>query len=412
MAVYDTLFPPGSSHRRYGPLILGGALLFLLLLGKCAFSSSDDGRRRIPDPAKTGRLVVKSNVAGATVSAEQLDARNPRDEGHGSGSVDQALSGLPPGRYALTLRAEGWPNTTGEATLEAGRTTELTVNFKSGSLHLTSDPEGATVRQRGTALGRTPLHLPHLPPGECELQLEIPGWPVASFKTVITAGGEATGNVRLPHGRLVVTSVPAGAAVVSGKRTLGQTPLTLERFPAGSGKLSLQAKDFPPLEVPIVLEDQGEAKIDTELGTAFPLLDPAALLQAVWVPDNPNRGAPTIDGVTGPFQPRNGIVRNLHRKRLYEGWLRKTYRYRAVVKSYNRTSGEIEFVEQQSDLAKYRVVAFLSAEARNHPEITARLVKDATFTFYGRLSAAEEARWVARVIQFEFTGVEPLRDGS
>ena len=407
--LYESLFPLGSPLRRFGPVILVATVVLVLLLGKCAFSSSRSKSPRPPDPKTTGSLVVKSNLANATVEATRLPPPANAATASVEGTIDQVLSGLPPGKYTITVRADGWPEIHEQTNVDAQRTTELAINFKGGSLRLDSDPSGVTVRLGAEVLGRTPLVIPNLPPGARELSLEYPFWPSVSFKTTITEGVESTGMVRLPHGKLTVeTSVPGVTVLLKG-RDLGRTPLSLAQFPAGTRKLTLQAKDFPPMEVSVTVEDRGETKIHPTLGSVFPVLNPGALLRAVWITDNPDELAPQLEGVTGPFQPRNGIVKNLNRKWLFETWLRKRYCLTSIVKSYDQASGQVEFAEQQSGLSKYRVLAVLSAEARNDPGLTAQLVKGATFAFYGRLSAVEEPHWPSKVITFEFSSAEPLR---
>ena len=419
-ALYETLFPLDSPRRRYGPVIVAAALLFFLLLGKCAISSvftKSPEQQRAADAARvaqtTGRLVVKSNRANTTIEAARDpvagDTASAAVNGTEEGAAEQTLAALPPGKYSLTARSSGWPDIRQNVSVDAGRTTEVALNFKSGSLRLDSDPAGATVRLGTTVLGRTPLVIPQLPPGECQLSVEYPTWPVATYKTTITENMESTGTVRLPHGKLTVESTPSGAAVLLGGRALGPTPLTLKLFPAGTRKLTLQGKNFPPLEIAVTVEDRGELKVRPALASSFPLLDPAALLRAVWVPTNPDRNAPPLEGITNAFQSQNGIVRNLNRKILFEIWLRQRYCFTAIVKSYDAASGQIEFAEQPNELSKYRVLAKLSAEARNDQNLTALLIKGATFALYGRLSAVEEPRWPSKVITFEFSAAEPLR---
>lgn len=362
-----------------------------------------------PDPKTTGRLVAKSNLSNVTIAATRLAAPGDVTTANFSGTTDQALSGLPAGKYAVIAHAEGWPDVREEAVVDAERTTELMINFKGGSLRLDSDPAGATVRLGTAVLGRTPLVVPQLPPGACQLSLEYPSWPAVLFKTTITENVESTGSVRFPYGKVTVETTPAGTTVSLGKRVLGQTPLTMEQFPAGTRKLTLQARDFPPLDVSVTLEDHGEVKLHPALGAAFPALDPAALLRAFWVPDNPDLIAPPTDGVTGPFQSRNGIVKNINRKRLFEVSMNRRYRFSAMIKAYDQASGRIEFAEQESELSKYRVLAILSAGARSDPDVTAQLVKGASFTLYGRLTAVEEPRWPSKIIMIELSAAEPLR---
>ena len=407
---FDKLFPAGSPHRRFGPIVLAAVVITVVFLGRGTRHSSPGPKGAPgPDPKVTGSILVKSNLANATVEVTRLTAPGDASTARANGSVDRPLAGLPPGKYAVTARSEGWPEVHDEASVEVGQTAELAMNFQGGSLRLDSVPDGVTVRLGATVLGRTPLLIPLLPPGDCELTLVYPAWPVASFKTTITAGVESTGTVRLPHGKLTVESSPAGATVLQGGKPLGRTPLTWERVPAGPRKLTLQAKDFPPLDLTVTVEDHGDVKVRPNLGSGFPVLDPAALLRGIWIPDADDRIAPPLEGVTGPFQPQNGVVRNLNRKRLFDTWLRKQYCYTATVKSYDPTGGMVEFAEQQSELSKYRVRAKLSAEARNDPDLAAQLTKGATFGLYGRLTAVEEPRWPSKVIMLEFSAAEPLR---
>jgi len=415
-ALYNRVFPPESPQRKAGPWVIIAAVLIVLLVAKCAVSTASDkisavtqARAEEKRVRTTGVLLVKSNRPEATIEATRLASADDPSTDRANGTLGQAIPNLTPGKYAVKLRAEGWPDASGEVDVPAGQQTETTINFKGGSLRVDSVPTGATVRLGKAVLGKTPLLIPQLPPGPAQLSLEYPSWPVAFLKTTITENVEGNETVRLPHGKLTVESFPAGATVLQGKRSLGQTPLVLERAPAGSMKLTLQAKDFPPLEVTAAVEDRGETTISPELGTAFPLLDPEALLRAVWVPDNPDKIA-APDGITGPEAPQNGVVKNLNRKLVYKGWLDKRYRFSAVVKSYDAASGKVEFAEQAGPLSRYRVVATLTPNARKDKLLATPPAKGATITLslYGLLSAVEEPRWPGKVIRLDISAAEVL----
>ncbi len=402
--------------RWFAPAVLAGVALIAFGVFRLSQPSERTAAAAAsaapPDPLTTGRLVVKSNRADTIIEATRVaptgETAGAGTKGTSEGAASQELAGLPAGKYVLTARSEGWPEVRREVNVAAGGATEVAVQFKSGSLRLDSDPTGATVRRGETVLGQTPFTIPQLPPGECQLSIQYPAWPALNFKTTITENVESAETVRLPHGKLTVETTPAGATVRLEGRSIGQTPLTVERIPAGPKKLTLQAKDFPTLEVSGTVEDHGEMKVNVALGSGFPELDPPALLRAVWVADNPDKLSPQFD-TAGVFQPQNGIVKNLHRKRLYEGWLRRSYHFSGAVKSYDPVSGQIEFAEQKSELSKYRVMAKLSPGAREAKDRTAQLVKGATFEIYGRLSAVEEPRWPLKVITFEISAAEPLR---
>lgn len=407
--LYDSLFPIGSPLRRFGPVILVAIVVVVLFLGKCAMSHSSRKTVQGPDPKTTGRLQAKANLANVTIAATRLAAPGDVSTASFSGATDQPLSGLPPGKYTVVAHADGWPEVHEEATVEVERTTDVLINFKGGSLRLDSDPTGATVRSGATVLGRTPLVIPQLPPGACQLTLEYPFWPLGTFNTTISEGVESTGLVHLPYGKLTVETALPGTTVLIGKRVLGKTPLTVDPFPAGTRKLTLQAKDFPSMEVPVTLEDHGDVKLRPMLGAVFPVLDPAVLLRSVWVREDEDRLAPPLEGVTGAFQSRNGIVKNLNRKLLSENWLQKRYRFTAIVKGYDPANGQIECVEQPNELSKFRIVAILAPDIRGDSDLIAQLVKGASLTLYGRLNAVEEPRWPSKVIMLEYSSVYPLR---
>lgn len=400
-----------SSHRDK-PWSLRAALLALITLS-AAFTGCSKGQdeknaadAKAPDPLTTGRLVVKSNIPGTTIDVMRPASSEAKTPARLTGSTVEAaehvLTGVPAGQHTLAARARGWPEIHQDVTVTAGSTTEVTVHFKSGSLRLDSDPTGAKVRRGENVLGQTPLVLSPLPVGECQLILDHPALSPLTFNTVISENQESVATAHLPHGKLTVETTPSGATVLQGKTVLGQTPLVLEKIQPGPKKLTLQAKDFPTLEVTTSVEDRGHTRINQPMGIGFPELDPAELLRTVWVPDNADKIAPSFDSVTGPNQPRNGIVKNLHRKTLYENWLRRNFRLTSTIKSYDQQDGEIEFAEQKTDLCRYRIVAKLSLNSIK-PELTAQLSKGASVSFYGRLTAVEEPRWPLKVITLEFS---------
>ena len=418
-AIYDRLFPAESPQRKFGLLIAGAAVLIVLLLAKCAVSSVDEkistasqARVEATRVRTTGVLVVKSNQPEAAVEAARIASAGEPAAAGVQGALGQPLPNLLPGKYALTLRAAGWPDAHGEVDVTAGQQTELTVNFKGGSLKLDTAPTGATVKLGKAVLGKTPLLIPLLPPGENSLSLEYSSWPAVAYKAVVTENQETAATVRLPHGKLTVDSFPAGAIVVLDGKAYQKTPLFFDPIAAGPQKLTLQLKDFPSMDVSVTVVDGEEVKIRPVLGTAFPVLDPAELLRAVWLPDDSRVPRAT----TGIYRPKNDVVKNLRREWLYNGWLRKIFRYSGPVKSYDEASGRLEFAEQNSELSRYRVLAQVRPGTQSPVPIAAK--KDAkdkepvVLAVYGRLTAVEEPAWPSRIITLELTDADFLPEGT
>jgi hypothetical protein len=405
------------NFKKYYPVIVAVMALLVAGTGGCSKSPEEIKAEQVKHEAETtGRLVVKSNRTNTVIDAVRIAAAGEAPSVPRKGSVDgvaeQTFNTLPPGKYTITARAEGWPEVTQEATVTAAQTTEVAVTFKSGSLRLESLPVGATVKAGNAILGKTPLTVAQLPPGELKLTIEYPLWPVVPFKTTITEDKETVETVRLPHGRLVLESSPAGATVLFAGRPIGQTPLTIERFQAGAKKLTLQSKDFPPMEVAFTMEDQGEVKLSQILAMGFPEVEFTALLRTVWV-DTPPADKEKLSPAFKPFSSypsRNGIIKNLDRKKLFENWLGKVFRFSGTVKTYNPETGIIELTEPKSELSKCRVLVLLSAATRSDKDFIAQLaVKAAPVSLYARLDAMEEPEWPAKAITIEFSAAEPLR---
>ncbi len=400
---------PHAFPSAFGQLAVSAFCTALLLLSGC--SKSPEEQRAIVQAEKartTGALVVKSNLSTATFTATPVAGEAETAPAPLNGSLDQPLGGLAPGKYAVSLRADGWPEVRGEAVVVAGQTVELPLNFKSGALKLDSEPAGASVKLGATVLGKTPLTLPMLPPGETTLTLELPSWPALAFKTTIAEGQETAATARLPHGKLTVDSVPTGASLLIGGKVFGQTPVVWQRMPAGTKKLTLQAKDYPPLEVTVTVDDGADVSIAPELGAAFPALDVRAILTDIWVPDDPNRLTASFE-ITGRFAPKNGIVKNLKRQRLHENWLTKRYRYSGVIKAYDPKSGEIEFNEDATEQSRFRIVATPTPAALAALNLNEKSAKGITLTLHGLLSGVEEPRWPSKVLTFELTSAELLK---
>lgn len=387
------------ASRRIVSLAFAG---FALIAGGCGKSPEEVKAAQTAELARTtGTLLVKSNLGQAAIVAKPAGGTSAAAY---EGPANQPLANLPAGRYTITATREGWPEQRGETTVTAAQTVEVALNFASGSLRLDTIPAGASAKLGATVLGKTPLVVPQLPVGECRLTLEYPSWPAVTHKVVIAEGQETAASARLPHGKVSLDTHPSGATVRQGNATLGTTPLTFDPVPAGPRKYSLQLKGFPSIEVTLTVVDGQETKYRPALGAFFPALDPAELLRAVWIPDDPSKITTGFNATTGIYRPNNDIVKNIHRERLYNGWLRKSYRYPAVVKSYDAASGRLEFAEQKSELARYRVLAHLPPGTQPPMPIQ----KDVTLAVYGRLAAVEEPAWPGRVITLELTDAEFL----
>ena len=372
--------------------------LGMALIAGCSKSPEEIKAAQQAELAKTtGGLLVKANLADAALVVKPAD---PAATSSYEGAPGRPFANLAPGRYLITGKRDGWPEARVEATVRVGQTTEATLNFPGGSLRLDSVPTGANVRLGANVLGKTPLVVPQLPAGECALAFEYASWPPVTQKVTVVEKQETAATVRLPHGRVILDTIPSGAAVFAAKAPLGKTPLTLEQVPAGVRKYTLQLKGFLTVEVALTVVDGQDLNYRPALGAFFPALDPAALLRTVWIPDDSSKITTGFNATTGIYRPKNDVVKNIHRETLYNRWLNKPYKFSAAVKTYDPASGRLEFAEQKNELTRYRVIAQLppGTAAPGAP-----LPKDAVLAVYGVLTATEEPAWPGRVVTLELS---------
>lgn len=380
--------------------------LYALVAALTAFAFAATGCSKSPEKIKaeqaaelartTGSVLVNTNLKDAVIKVVPADAAagSPRE-----GAGNQPISAVLPGKYTVIATLEGWPEARAETTVQTGQTSTLTLNFPSGSLRLESVPAGAEVKLGARELGKTPLTLAQLPVGETTLTFEYPSWPAVTQKVTVVENQETATTVRLPHGKLILDSIPSGATVLFNRKSVGTTPLTLDAVPAGARKYSFQLKPFPTIEVALTIVDGKETTYTPALGAFFPLLDPAELLHQVWIPDDRSKITTGFNSVTGVYRPKNDIVKNIHRERLYSNWQLKFFRYTGQVKSYS--AGKIEFEEGKGGVAPFRVTALLLKAGGT-------VQKGATVSVYGKLIAVEEPAWPGRTVTLELESAEVL----
>lgn len=190
------------------------ALLVLLAIGFFLYPGSAP-ERLAPPPSSTaepapaprvaafGSLRVESLPEAAEISVQGPLAHPPEEQiSPRSGTAPVLLEHLPAGEYRITARI---------ADLGVEQTVQVTAHeeasallrFTNGSLKLTSAPLGAIVLHNGVEIGRTPLLVEDLPPGEVHYELRQSGHRTATVNGRVQAGAQTFLAVRLQRKRIV-----------------------------------------------------------------------------------------------------------------------------------------------------------------------------------------------------------------
>jgi hypothetical protein len=197
------------------------------------------------DQAPPLMAVVASEPVGATVSVD----------GEPRGVTPAFLRNLTPGRHTITLTLPGYEELTRQIQAPLAlpdRPYEL--RQLPGTVRITSDPIGASVRFGARVLGQTPLLLApgQLPPFVCELRIAADGYEPVKVKAQASESRPEQVNVILKSklGSLSVTSVPDGCDVFVGDTFMGRTaagdevsrqsqPLVISGLPEGDYELKV-----------------------------------------------------------------------------------------------------------------------------------------------------------------------------
>ncbi|WP_438951504.1 PEGA domain-containing protein [Porticoccus sp.] len=176
-------------------------------------------------------VVVQINPASADISI--------------SGGITFKLADhylIRPGDYRINATAEGYLPFQQAFSVgpDKHQLLELAMAKKPGHLELTSTPTGAAVLVNGESVGKTPLTVRDLPPGDHQLVVQALRYsPVEETVTIVGLDRTQSLAVTLQQawGQIELSSRPSGAEVIVDGESRGRTPLTTELLAAGEDVL-------------------------------------------------------------------------------------------------------------------------------------------------------------------------------
>jgi len=140
------------------------------------------GTLELAAPAGAG-FALYSGVIGGAPAPEIPPLR--------TGTVPDSIDELPPGRYTVFFRNDGWPEERMEVSLAEGETLPVNFAFPHGGVNITSTPAGAEIFLGSRSLGRAPLTI-DLPVGKHELIGRYPNRPEKKQAVVVENGAGVT----------------------------------------------------------------------------------------------------------------------------------------------------------------------------------------------------------------------------
>jgi serine/threonine protein kinase len=121
-----------------------------------------------------------------------------------------------------------------------------------GSVMVTSKPDGASVTWNGKEIGKTPLDPYPFPAGKYTIELNLPGYQIRTVDLEVTQGSlNNLGVIPLIRdvGQLSLKSDPANLTVEVidplQKSSVGNTPMTLDNLPVGGYTVRMKRPGWP-----------------------------------------------------------------------------------------------------------------------------------------------------------------------
>ncbi len=127
-----------------------------------------------------GKFLISSSPPGAEIFADGKVV-----------GIAPCEAVLAEGEHQLTARYRGWPVQERAVRAEAGADAGVAFAFPFGRAKITSAPAGAAVFAEGKEIGRTPLLIEELEPGERNYELKLAGYRNAKVVAVVRAGEQA-----------------------------------------------------------------------------------------------------------------------------------------------------------------------------------------------------------------------------
>ncbi len=222
----------------------------------------------VPAADGTSRLLINSVPSGADVTID----------GAGAGATPLDLP-RPPGTYALAFTLDGYDPyaTTVVLAADESRSVEapLAIASGTGTLRVSSVPEGASIYLDGLLLGRTPYASGRMATGVHELELELEGFDRYAEQVAVLNGRLTRVEAPLARtptsGTLAVLSSPPGAQVRIDRVLQGETPYEGRGFVPGTHLVELRRDGYQVYQVQAVVEANRRTEVSTTLEPVPPV---------------------------------------------------------------------------------------------------------------------------------------------
>ncbi len=221
--------------------------------------------------APLGKLTLTSTPSGAEVQdGAAFLGKTPLKRiklGAGAHSLSVRLKGYAPSNLQVSVKD-------GEEVKHAVKLTPLPATLVVITTAGGKPLPGTDVKVDGKLVGRTPLTWARLTPGKHTVEISRQG--VVPVKRTVKVGpagkAELTIPLRVPQGKLTLTTKPDGAEIVLFGQVVGTTPVKNLELAAGDHTLKIRKKGWVDADLKVSIKDRKTTKKRLTLTSLPPTL--------------------------------------------------------------------------------------------------------------------------------------------
>jgi hypothetical protein len=211
------------------------------------------------------KMQVDLDLGSVDLSSDPADAEFDLS-GKGrrwQGKLPTKIEEVPGGNYSLVVSRKGWELNKNISVARGGITTN-NVEFPYGSIEVTSDPTGMTVLTNGVEIGKTPMTIQEVKPGQYILTASD-GENALKADVSVAPKEAAKHTFAFHYGPVQLASRPTGATVIRKGKEIGKTPLTLNHILVGESSVELRLDGYASTNVTIGASEGATAKFSVKL---------------------------------------------------------------------------------------------------------------------------------------------------
>ncbi|HUB67126.1 MAG TPA: PEGA domain-containing protein [Candidatus Methylacidiphilales bacterium] len=238
----------------------------------------DEIRRQ--QQSQKATLSVDSNPSNANVTIGGEHLQTPA-----------TVTDLTPGPVTVLIQAPGYEDYSQTVTVTADKPLAMgtiTLTAKAGRLSLTSPQDSVIYTLTGpngyNHSGQVPDNLSNLAPGDYHLLASQGDWKLPPMALTIHDTENVQQEIRFPFANATIMSTPPGATVRTGRKILGQTPLSLTQQRPGKLDISVDLAPYTTQHFEMDLPEFGNVTKSVTLRQDRDFIA-ACGLPMVWIPD-------------------------------------------------------------------------------------------------------------------------------